>query len=248
MAEVELEVTDGVAVLTLAAPDRRNALTVSMAEELISACERIDRDPTIGAAVVQGTGGSFCSGAHRELLASAGADPAEAGNYQSLNTIYESFHRVGQLLVPSIAAIRGAAVGAGVNLALATDLRVVAEGARFIAGFLRIGLHPGGGHFSIAARAMGRQATAAMSLFNEEISGSRAQELGLAWAAVPDEEVEGLALSMAKTLSGDPDLARAALKTFRLETSAAPLSWDSAIEIEHAAQLWSLRRRAPSAS
>src|SRR5919107_1147213 len=68
-----------------------------------------------------------------------------------------------------LAAVCGAAVGAGINLMLATDLRVVAQNARILAGFLRIGLHPGGGFFTIAGRTGGREATAAIGLFSEEI-------------------------------------------------------------------------------
>ena len=96
-----------------------------------------------------------------------------------------------------MAAIRGGAVGAGVNLAFATDLRVVARDAKIVSGFLQIGLHPGGGHGVLLGRTGQREAAAAMALFGQGIDGARAAELGLAWAAVDDDEVEAAARELA---------------------------------------------------
>ena len=96
------------------------------------------------------------------------------------NVAYRAFARVGEILAPTVAAIRGACVGAGVNLALAPDLRTVADDARIVAGFLRLGIHPGGGDFSLLGRSGGREFAAAIGLFAEEINGRRAVELGLA--------------------------------------------------------------------
>src|SRR5579875_3172711 len=163
MAEVLLELEDGVAVVTLDAPHRRNAFVPTMVHELLEICDRIDADETIGAVVVRANGPSFCAGAHRAVLAEAGRDPARPDRYRELELTYRAFARVGELRPPTVAAVRGHAVGAGVNLMLATDLRVVAEDARIIAGFLRIGIHPGGGHFALLARLAGREAAAAMS-------------------------------------------------------------------------------------
>src|SRR5579875_3148320 len=163
MAEVLLELEDGVAVVTLDAPHRRNAFVPTMVHELLEICDRIDADETIGAVVVRANGPSFCAGAHRAVLAEAGRDPARPDRYRELELTYRAFARVGELRPPTVAAVRGHAVGAGVNLMLATDLRVGAEDARIIAGFLRIGIHPGGGHFALLARLAGREAAAAMS-------------------------------------------------------------------------------------
>src|SRR5205814_284087 len=81
-----------------------------------------DRDQQVGAAVIKGAGGTFCSGAERGHLDEVGRDPAEENRYAALGGIYRAFTRVGQLEMPTIAAVRGAAVGAGINLMLATDL------------------------------------------------------------------------------------------------------------------------------
>ena len=243
MAEVRLERDGVVALITLAAPRRRNAFLPAMVEELIAACEEVDADPAIGAVVVRAEGESFCAGAHRDSLQAAGQDPARDDNYRALGNTYRAFARVGELLPPSVAAIRGAAVGAGVNLALATDLRVMAHDARIITGFAKIGLHPGGGHFALLGRLVGRESAAALGLFGVEIDGRRAAEIGLAWESLPAEQVEPRALELARQAGADPELARHTARSLRLELGPPALPWAAALEAERAIQMWSLRRR-----
>jgi enoyl-CoA hydratase len=189
-AEVLLDKHAGVATLTLNRPAQRNALTPAMADEMVAALSEIEADAAIGAAVIRGAGGHFCAGADLGEAARMFADPLEPAVHEGTSRIYEAFVRAGHLAVPVVAAVRGAAVGAGMNLLLAADLRVVSNQARLLSGFLRLGVHPGGGHMLLLAEAAGAQAAAAMAVFGEEIDGSTAQALGLAWAALPDEEVE----------------------------------------------------------
>ena len=152
--------------------------------------------------------------------------------------------RVGELRAPTIAAVRGSAIGAGLNLALVTDLRIVAEDATLMAGFLRIGVHPGGGSLTMLQQRAGREGAAAMAIFGERIDGRRAADLGIAWRAVPDADVEDQALELARSLPArDPELARLAVRSLRAE-SGANLPVRVALEYERASQLWSLRRRA----
>ena len=126
---------------------------------------------------------------------------------------------------------------------LSTDLRIVAEEARIISGFRRIGIHPGGGHFTLLGRAAGREAAAAMGVFGIEISGRQAVELGLAWEALPEPEVETRALELAQLVAGDPELSRATVRSMRLELGPPPVSWEIGLETERALQMWSLRRK-----
>lgn len=243
VSEIELSIDGHVAVITLVAHDRRNALTPSMAEDLVAACDEVDWNADVGAVVV--TGGSyFCAGAHRDTLAGAGADPLAEPAHSNLSVVYRSFVRVGELEAPTIAAIRGGAVGAGINLAFATDLRIVAEDARLMAGFSRIGLHPGGGFFVLSGRTAGRETTAALGLFGDEISGRRAADLGIAWEAAPDGDVEARARELAARAGADPDLARRAARSFRQELGPPMVPWPIALDAERAAQMWSMRRKA----
>ena len=243
MSEVRVDIDGPVAVISLWAPDRRNALTPTMAAELTAVCEEVDANPAVGAVVVRGEGGHFCAGAHRDTLAGAGTDPLGEPAHSNLSSVYGSFVRVGALGVPVIGAVRGSAVGAGVNLAMATDVRIVADDVRIIPGFLRIGLHPGGGFFVLAGRSAGREAAAAMGLLGEEVSGKRAVEIGLAWESRPDDEVEARALELAHRAGADPDLARRATSSLRNELGPPMVPWPVALDAERAAQMWSLRRR-----
>ena len=242
MAEVTLDRDGNVAVLTIDNVEVRNGLTPEMGAQANALCDEIDGDESIGAVVVRGAGGTFCSGADTRRWDPSTPQTSDEG-YARSNAVYGAFARVGQLKVATIAAVRGAAVGAGMNLMLATDLRVVSEDARLLSGFLKIGLHPGGGFFTIANRTAGREATAAMGLFSQEISGRRAVEIGLAWEAVPDAEVEDRALELAQIAARDPLLTRRAVKSFRTETGPPPVTWEAALEIERGVQMWSQHRR-----
>ncbi len=244
--EVLLDVDGAVAVVTLNAPDRRNALTPGMAAELIATFDEVDGRPEIGALVIRGVGKSFCAGGDVATLSAAGRDPAAPEAYEGMGRIYDSFYRLGQVRVPTVAAVRGSAVGAGMNMLLAADLRIVARDARLLSGFLKRGMHPGGGHFVILSRLIGREAAAAMALFGEEIDGARAVELGLAWESVDDAAVEGLALELAARVAADPELARIAVRNFRAEAVTGAVAWDVAMQSERPAQMWSMRRSARS--
>lgn len=242
MPDISLDRADGVATITLDAPDRRNALTLDMARELVAACDEIDADPSVGAVVVTG-GEFFCAGGDRQTLADAGRDPATPDAWDGIGLVYRSFARVGELEPPTVAAIRGGAVGAGVNLAFATDLRVVATDAKIVSGFLQIGLHPGGGHGVLLGRTGQREAAAAMAMFGQGIDGARAAELGLAWAAVADAEVEPAARELATAPAADPALARRVARSLRAEMGPPALPWPAALDMERASQMWSMRRK-----
>ncbi|WP_068398186.1 enoyl-CoA hydratase-related protein [Kribbia dieselivorans] len=241
-SEVQYEVADGVATITLSAPERRNALSVEMSVELIEAARTAEADPEVGAVVVTG-GAHFCAGAVRSVLADTGLDPVQDEAYRNLETVYGAFTTIGQIGLPTIAAVRGAAVGAGLNLVMATDVRIVSRTARLLPGFAQIGLHPGGGHFTLLNRSAGREAAAAMGLFGDEISGERAVELGMAWAAHDDAQVEEAAHTMAARVAKDPALARRLVASFRRETVPGGMPWEVAVELERSPQMWSLRRK-----
>ncbi len=242
MSEVILDISDHVAVITLNAPERRNALTPEMTAELVDIIDQVDANLAIGAAVIRGAGVSFCAGAHRRVLAAACEDPSVISPTSSSN-LYRAFTRVGEMKVPTIAAVRGYAVGAGVNLAFSTDLRIIAEDAQLRSGFLRMGIHPGGGHFVLIGRTAGREAIAAMALFGQDLTGKRAAELGAAWEAVPADRVDARALELATAAGVSPELARAAVKSMHTELGPPSLSWPEAVELERAIQSWSFQRR-----
>ena len=245
-AEISIERRDGgVAILSLDAPDRRNALTVAMAEELVAACEELDADREVGAVVVRGEGGFFCAGGDRATLEAAGRDPADPEVYAGLGAVYRSFARVGELEAPTVAAVRGGAVGAGLNLMLATDVRIVARDAKIISGFIPIGLHPGGGHGALLGRTGAREAAAAMALFGERIDGERAARAGPRLGRCGRRRRRAHRGRAGRTRAGaDPELARRTAASLRTVLGPPPLPWPAALELERASQMWSMRRKA----
>jgi enoyl-CoA hydratase len=238
--DIQFELRGHVAVLTLDAPRRRNALTPAMARRFAAVLAEVEATPEVGVLVLRGAGGYFCAGGDRATLARAGADPAADDTFKDMDAIYQTFPLLGGLGVPTIAAVRGGAVGAGVNLALAADVRIIARDAVLRSGFLEIGVHPGGGHFQLLERHAGHEATAAMTLLGEPVDGTRAQQLGLALEVVDDGQVEARALELAARVT-DPELTRLATRSLR-EQRGVP--WAVALRAEQSAQMWSLRRRA----
>lgn len=228
---VETELTNGVGTVTLNDPDRRNALSADLVAGIIGAFDQLEADPTCAAVIVTGAGTAFCAGADLGDLSRVGED--------GLRQIYEGFLRVARSPLPTIAAVNGPAVGAGMNLALACDVRIVGTSGRFDTRFLRLGIHPGGGHTWMMRRLAGPQTTAAMVLFGEVVRGEDAVRRGLAWDCVADDELLARCHELAAGAAGSPpELVQ------RIKASAAAVAdlddHDEAMQVELTAQLWSM--------
>jgi enoyl-CoA hydratase len=243
---IELVIDDGTAWITLNGPERRNALDIAAAVDLIAACDEIDADASVGAAVITGAGQAFCSGADTDRLNQLRTARADEG-YEGLDQLYAGFRRFAGLTVPTVAAVNGAAVGAGLNLALAADLRIASSNALFRSGFAAIGIHPGGGHLHLLARAAGAATAAAAGVFAQPIDAERAVATGLAWAAVPADQLRATVAGLVQHLAADPPLARALAADLH-RTVFDPSDWERAIEVERARQMWSLTRLRPEES
>jgi enoyl-CoA hydratase len=233
MALVLLEIADGVATLTLHNPDERNTMTAPMVAEIVAAMDRIEGDSAIGALVVTGTAPAFCAGANLGNLAEADGE--------SLGVIYEGFLRIARSPLPTIAAVNGAAVGAGMNLALGCDVRIAAKRAKFDTRFLQLGIHPGGGHTWMLRRIVGPQVTAATVLFGEVLDGAEAQRVGLAYRCVEDADLLTVAHEMAARAASAPrELVIETKKT--LAAMAVVQTHPEAVARELTPQLWSTRQ------
>jgi enoyl-CoA hydratase len=238
--KIELVLESGAAWITLNGPERRNALDVQAARDLVNVCDIINADPAIGVAIVTGVGRSFCSGADTDAISRIRVDPPDAA-YEGLEHLYAGFRRFAELTVPTIAAVNGAAVGAGLNLALAADLRVASTDARFVSGFAPLGIHPGGGHLHLIARAGGAGAAAFLGVFGQNMRSEQALASGLVSAVTAPELLLDTVRMMIADLTADPDLARALAADLRRTVSDLG-EWDRAMEIERARQMWSLAR------
>ncbi len=175
-------VENHVALITVNDPDRRNAVTAEMSARLRDAVERAEADPDVHAVVVTGAGKAFCAGADLSALGAAGGGVAETG----LQGLYDGFMAVGSCRLPTIAAVNGAAVGAGLNLALAADVRIAGPTALFDARFQKLGLHPGGGATWMLQRAVGPQVARAALLFGMRFDAEAAVRHGLALSVADD--------------------------------------------------------------
>jgi enoyl-CoA hydratase len=180
-----------VALITVNDPDRRNAFTDEMSARLRESVERAEADPDVHAVVVTGAGKAFCAGADLSALGAAGGGAAESG----LQRIYDGFMAVGNCRLPTIAAVNGAAVGAGLNLAMAADVRIAGPGALFDARFQKLGLHPGGGATWMLQRAVGPQVARAALLFGMRFDAESAVRHGLALSVADDPVAAALELA-----------------------------------------------------
>jgi enoyl-CoA hydratase len=197
MSRVLTEIADGVATITLNDPGRRNALDLDFNEELFAAFDAIEANPSVGAVVITGAPPAFCAGADLSHL-------DQKGSREGLLAIYEGFMRVGRCPLPTIAAVNGAAVGAGMNLALVCDLRLAARSARFDTRFLNLGIHPGGGHTWMFQRIAGPQTTFATVVFGQVLDGETAEKHGLVWRCVEDDQLLPTAQEMARNALNAP--------------------------------------------
>ncbi|MFL6206452.1 MAG: enoyl-CoA hydratase [Acidimicrobiales bacterium] len=236
---VRIDVHAGVATVTLSDPARRNALTLPMVGQMVAALEQIEGDPAVGAIVVTGEPPAFCAGADLSHLSSS----SEGGAEEGLRDIYEGFLRIGRSPLPTLAAVNGAAVGAGMNLALVCDVRLAAHRARFDTRFMQLGLHPGGGHTWMSRRIAGPQAVAATVLFGEVLDGAEAERVGLVWRCVPDDELLPAAQAMAERAAAAPhELVRRTKAT--IADMADISEHGRAVDRELEPQVWSLEQPA----
>jgi enoyl-CoA hydratase len=233
MPLVVVEVADRVATLTLNNPGERNTLTAPMVDEIVAAMDAVEADDGVGAVVVTGTPPAFCAGANLGNLAEASGS--------SLGQIYEGFLRVARSPLPTLAAVNGPAVGAGMNLALGCDVRLAARQARFDTRFLQLGIHPGGGHTWMLRRIAGPQVAMAAVVFGEVLDGVEAERLGLVVRCVDDDALLDVAHEMAARAASVPR--QLAIRTkATIQAMADVADHPSAVAGELDPQLWSTRQ------
>jgi 2-(1,2-epoxy-1,2-dihydrophenyl)acetyl-CoA isomerase len=195
-----------VVCVTLNIPERRNPLTYQMVTELRDALGR-SVDAGARTAIITGAGKGFCAGGDIGSMSSGfggGGGPASARD--GVLTFYKAAMGVAGLPIPVIAAINGAAVGAGLNLALACDIRIAASGAALAASFLRIGLPPGMGSSWLLTRLVGPAKAAELIFTAEPVCAEEAERIGLVNRVVPPESLVDEAWAMATKIAAGPPL------------------------------------------
>ncbi|WP_425052688.1 enoyl-CoA hydratase-related protein [Psychromarinibacter sp. S121] len=201
---IELTQTDGLAVITLNRPDVMNALNTQMRAELLHAVKSAERSAR--AIVLTGAGDrAFCSG---QDLGDAATRASNVDLERVLRDEYEPMLRaIFDCQVPTIAAVNGAAAGAGANLALACDVVIAAERASFLQAFTRIGLVPDAGGTYWLPRQIGFARAMGAALFAEPVTAKQAVEWGMIWEAVPDDSFDDHWRARAGRLAAGPTVA-----------------------------------------
>jgi enoyl-CoA hydratase len=237
LVSLENGAAPGVRVLTLNDPGKRNAMSPALQADLGSAVDTVAADPDARALVIAGNGPAFCAGA--DLPAVFGDLDRPIGELRThLRATYDSFLRVRRLEIPTIAAVAGPAVGAGVNLAMSCDVRYAGPRASFGVTFTRLGLHPGGGctHFLVAA--LGRQRALAILLDGASLTAEEAERCGLVLGVVGDPLAASLECA-ARYAALDPDLARDIKRAVGI---AAKGDFEELLEFESWAQAASAKK------
>jgi 2-(1,2-epoxy-1,2-dihydrophenyl)acetyl-CoA isomerase len=202
-----LDVEENVATVTMNRPEAMNALNLQLGEELVDAMTRCRSDSNVRAVVLKGAGRAFCAGgdlkAFSEFLQ---ADPVTA--FRTLaSKLHVGIVEVRHMEKPVIAQVHGVAVGAGMSLALACDLTIAAESARFIMAYSRVGLSPDGSSTYFIPRLVGPKKALEIFYTGDSIAAPEAERLGLISRVVPDADLEKETHAFARRLAQGATLA-----------------------------------------
>jgi 2-(1,2-epoxy-1,2-dihydrophenyl)acetyl-CoA isomerase len=218
----------GVATLTLNRPDRRNAVTPTLLRELGAALDRAAADNTVRALVLTGAGKGFCAG--QDLSAFGGPSDPDQVRATVLENYKPVIMRLCTIEKPIIAAVNGAAAGAGASLALACDLRILADDATLVQAFSNIGLVPDAGSSWFLVRLVGYSRALEIAITGERISAQRCLELGLTNRVAPAATLASAAQEWAHQLARRPTLAIGLTK--RLMQQAGDRNLETIIHLE----------------
>jgi 2-(1,2-epoxy-1,2-dihydrophenyl)acetyl-CoA isomerase len=233
---VRLEVADAVATITLDRPDALNALTVPMKRELLAAFRAVARDQAVRAVILTGAGRAFCAGQDLKERLEPDAAPLGVEVRERYNPIIQAMRGLPK---PIVGAINGVAAGAGASLALACDIRIVAEGATIALAFGRVGLVPDTGATWLLPRLVGASKAAEISLLGEALPADEIVRLGLAVKTVS----AGALLEEAGAIAAR--LAAGAPRALALTKQALNSAWDRGLDaaLEYEAHLQDLAGR-----
>ena len=210
--DINFEKDGAVAIITFNRPEALNSLSPGMRNSLIQAIDDVDKDDNTKVVIITGTGRAFCAGADvKGTLATSGErrGPVRAcdGRKGLLGPISLPVQRLYAMDKPTIAAVNGVAAGAGLGIALACDVRIAAEGARFIPVFVRRGMVPDSGVTYFLPRMVGMSKALELMWTGDEVNGKEAERLGIASRVVPDNDLMKVAKELADRLAKGPSVA-----------------------------------------
>jgi 2-(1,2-epoxy-1,2-dihydrophenyl)acetyl-CoA isomerase len=208
---LEFDVRDGVAHVTLERPEAGNALNLELSQELLRAVLRCDEDPEVRAVLLAGAGDMFCVGG--DLKSFSGQGEHLPHHLKEVTTyLHAAVSRMARMDPPVVAAVQGAAAGAGMSLSCACDLVLAAESARFVMAYSNAGLTPDGSSTYYLPRLVGLKRALDLTLTNRQLSAQEAMEWGIVTRVVPDEDLYEEATALASRLAAGATKALGAAK------------------------------------
>jgi 2-(1,2-epoxy-1,2-dihydrophenyl)acetyl-CoA isomerase len=232
LESITVERLDGVVTITLRRPHKKNAADAAMWNELLDEFRSIASNPADRAVVLTGAGGNFCSGADLWQGGSGDGPPMhQLSAMRHITDVCLALHRIPQ---PTVAKVRGVAVGAGLNMALSCDLVVASDNARFSEIFAKRGLSLDFGGSWLLPRLVGMHRAKELALLAEIIDADQAAEMGLVNRVLPDDELDAFVDDWAARLAGGPPIALAMSK--RLLNNSMHVTLEEALDDEGLSQ------------
>jgi 2-(1,2-epoxy-1,2-dihydrophenyl)acetyl-CoA isomerase len=208
---IELNITDGVAVLAFNRPDSGNGINLEFGKDLRATTQQIAADQSVRSVLIRGNGKNFCVGGDVKHFATLG-DGITPALRELADLLHESVLNVHALTVPVVVAVHGNAAGAGMSLALLGDICLAAQSARFRLAYTAIGLSPDGGSSWMLPRLVGPRIAADLALTNRMLDADEAQRIGIVSRVVDDDALQGEAEALVQQLADGPTGAFAATK------------------------------------
>jgi 2-(1,2-epoxy-1,2-dihydrophenyl)acetyl-CoA isomerase len=205
-------IADGVATLTLNRPDRLNALSTPMMEGLLEALPRLAEDAAVGAIVLTGAGRGFCAGGDVKSMAEESAQRTLVDAVAHLRGRMEVSRLLHEIPKPTIAMVNGPAAGAGLSLALACDLRIAAQSARFVTAFANVGFSGDFGGSYFLSKLVGTGRARELYYTADPLNVADALSLGIVNRVVPDADLVAITMLLAHKLARGPRIALALMK------------------------------------
>lgn len=203
-----LKEQDGVATIVLNRPDNLNAMNIQMGKELLDAIRKCGEKPDVRAVIITGAGKAFCSGGDVKAM-KTGLDEKHPDVFfaEILELLHKVILEIRNIKKPVLASVNGSAVGAGFNLALACDITIVSEKAKFSEAFVNIGLTPDTGGTFFLPRFVGIGKASELLFTGDFIDAHQAEKLGIANYVVSEGELENKTMEIANKLAKGPTLA-----------------------------------------
>jgi 2-(1,2-epoxy-1,2-dihydrophenyl)acetyl-CoA isomerase len=239
MTTLSFTVSEGIATLVLQRASACNAIDISVIRAMHGALDQIQKsDSGVRAVVITGSGGVFCSGLDLHSVDLTTQQARQRAHFETRRFMDPLILRLSGFRFPIVAAVNGAAVGAGMSLALASDIIIAGQDAYFLPSFARLGLVPDAGITFHLARCIGASRSLAALMLAERIDAGRAREWGLVYDVVPNGEVVTRAQAVARTLAIGPTAVLGHIRS--LHASTFDNSLEQQLRAERSAQEMSL--------